>query len=813
MATIESLSSPLRERLLTLGLCSERDLRRCRPHVRRLARDLPAFDSVWLDALVQTGALTPFQVRQLESDRPERLTCCPCVLVAQLAAGTHGGTFLARQPPAPGFTTVKFIDCPDSRAGELIARLRDLIAILRTADSANLGRFSHCEPTSAGCALISPHAEGPSAAELLVRRGRFPSEVVSEIARQLLSALATLERVGVVHGDVRPANVRLRRDGLAVLVDGGLRPLLSPVETVHSGLPPEHYDGIAPELINTLNPPTHQSDLYALGCLLWQLLAGRPPFPAGDPLVKLAAHQARAVPPLEEVAPETPAPLRWLVGALLERDPSRRPKSASRVLAECQASGPEAPGRLRRFRREFDHPRQLRRPTSAGRWPRALLAIALLGAIGWWWPRPGANPAGPDNRPAPNRSSAAAELSQSQSPHANTSEAEISPSTSARAVAPGLAGPVTQSAADADTLRSTAGVTRSGTPATPPGSAVPDGRASAVVPASERGALAELPAPDEQGELLLPAGGVYLARRLEVVGPLSIRGTGTPPPRLVVREPWRVVAETFRLEGVELKGELAPGPDPEATLATLDLHAQSLRVRQVQFSTLPRSSTLGSAPPSVRWELVDNRDTRPTVADFQACQFHGGAAVLVLPQPVSNTRFANCLMTSQDVLVELAGSSRRTRQVTIRLDRVTARGGGGVLRWWGEEGPPAGLQVALELKSSVIAGDSNSLVTCISQRRWGEWRGRVRVTGDGALVSPEWPLIAWQSDSTGERREFDGAGFTLEGLSAVPLDFVGTRLEVPGDSVLRSALGPRRSAELPGIDPRAWQPAPSLLAN
>ena len=274
-----------------------------------------------------------------------------------------------------------------------------------------------------------------------------------------------------------------------------------------------------------------------------------------------------------------------------------------------------------------------------------------------------------------------------------------------------------------------------------------------------------------------------------------------------------MVAESFRLEGVEIAGELAPRPDPEATLATLDLHAQSLRVRQVQFSTLPRSPTLGAAPPSLRWELVDNRDTRPTVADFQACQFHGGAAVLVLPQPVSSARFTNCLMTAQDVLVELAGSSRRTRQVTIRLERVTARGGGGVLRWWGEEGPPAGLQVALELKSSVIAGNTDALVTLVSERRWGEWRGRVRVSGDGALVSPEWPLIAWQSDITGERREFDGAGFTLEGLAAVPLEFVGTRLELPGDSVLRSASGPRRSAELPGIDPRALQPSSSVLAN
>ena len=62
----EPPTEELRGRLLTLNLCSPRDWRRCRPIVRRLARDLPTFDSVWLDALVQLGRLTPFQARRLE---------------------------------------------------------------------------------------------------------------------------------------------------------------------------------------------------------------------------------------------------------------------------------------------------------------------------------------------------------------------------------------------------------------------------------------------------------------------------------------------------------------------------------------------------------------------------------------------------------------------------------------------------------------------------------------------------------------------------------------------------------------------------
>ncbi|RPI84220.1 MAG: hypothetical protein EHM42_07680, partial [Planctomycetaceae bacterium] len=93
---LEPLSAPLQNLLFEQRLCSPADLRRCRLLVRRLAADLPAFDSVWLDALVQFGRLTPFQVRILESASPHLIAAGPCVLVDQLGHGIHNRTFLGR---------------------------------------------------------------------------------------------------------------------------------------------------------------------------------------------------------------------------------------------------------------------------------------------------------------------------------------------------------------------------------------------------------------------------------------------------------------------------------------------------------------------------------------------------------------------------------------------------------------------------------------------------------------------------------------------------------------------------------------------
>ncbi len=94
---IEPPSKQLLDTLLNLKLCTRRDLFRCRGRVRRLARDLPAFDFVWIDSLLYARKLTPFQARLLEASAYEQLCAGPCVLINQLGKGKRSSTYLARQ--------------------------------------------------------------------------------------------------------------------------------------------------------------------------------------------------------------------------------------------------------------------------------------------------------------------------------------------------------------------------------------------------------------------------------------------------------------------------------------------------------------------------------------------------------------------------------------------------------------------------------------------------------------------------------------------------------------------------------------------
>ncbi len=275
---LEPPSDELVARLFRAELCSDADLRRARRIVQRLAADLPAFDSVWLDALSQLDKLTPFQVQILESKSPERLEIGPYVLRDRLGGGTTGETFLAVDRSTGARVALKRIALGpwlDS------ARLEALANFVRTASAISAEGLPTrlVRDTNDNWVIVTPFIDGPSFGELLVRRGRFAPAVVLEIARQLLDDLAKLERLGIPHGDIRLSNGRLTADGRAVVVDAAIRALLDPDILLDGRPAPERFDGFAPERIGTGRPPDVRSDLYALGCLLYQLLCGRPPFP------------------------------------------------------------------------------------------------------------------------------------------------------------------------------------------------------------------------------------------------------------------------------------------------------------------------------------------------------------------------------------------------------------------------------------------------------------------------------------------------------------------------------------------------------
>ncbi|MFN3431738.1 MAG: serine/threonine-protein kinase, partial [Candidatus Sericytochromatia bacterium] len=154
-----------------------------------------------------------------------------------------------------------------------------------------------------------------------------------DMLAQLLLALELLHSRGVLHRDVKPANLRFAVSGELKLLDLGLleaigTPSAGQISGTITYLPPEALSG---------RPLTPAADLYSVGVVAYELLSGRHPFADVPAREMLSAIVQMPPPPLEEVAPEVPAALALLVGRLLAKNPADRPQRASDVI---RALGP-----------------------------------------------------------------------------------------------------------------------------------------------------------------------------------------------------------------------------------------------------------------------------------------------------------------------------------------------------------------------------------------------------------------------------------------------------------------------------------------
>ncbi|MBD0676885.1 serine/threonine-protein kinase [Streptomyces sp. CBMA156] len=182
--------------------------------------------------------------------------------------------------------------------------------------------------------LVMQRIPGVSLADLIAEDAPFPIERAAAVAAQLCTALAAVHAIPVVHRDLKPSNVMVREDGRTVLLDLGIATALD-TETTRltlTGVPVGSPSYMAPEqaLAATTDP---RSDLYALGCLLHEMLAGEEPFRAPTALGVLRRHVDEPPVPLRELRPEVPQPLERLVLDLLAKQPADRPADAQTVYA------------------------------------------------------------------------------------------------------------------------------------------------------------------------------------------------------------------------------------------------------------------------------------------------------------------------------------------------------------------------------------------------------------------------------------------------------------------------------------------------
>lgn len=229
--------------------------------------------------------------------------------------------------------------------------------------------------------LVMEFVEGTSLDKYVAQRGPLPVDEAIDYVRQAAQGLQHAWDHGMIHRDVKPHNLLRTPDGRVKVLDFGLAAFHSE-HPAHSQNTPAGSvvgtpDYIAPEQALDPRSADVRADLYSLGCTLYHLLTGRPPFPHGSALHKLMAHREQEPPPVTRDRPDVPLWVAVVLARLLEKDPARRYATPAELIDALDARAAPAPSRGRR-RKWW--------PVVAAAAAAVLLALVLvpLGVVAMW---------------------------------------------------------------------------------------------------------------------------------------------------------------------------------------------------------------------------------------------------------------------------------------------------------------------------------------------------------------------------------------------------------------------------------------------
>jgi serine/threonine-protein kinase len=253
----------------------------------------------------------------------------PFELLEKIGEGGMGVVYRARYVVNDKHFAVKLLPS-DVTDETILARFQRELEILKKLKHQNIVRCFGGETKNKRQFYAMELVDGGTLEQLLASRGRLAWELVVEYGLQMCAALAYSHQHGIVHRDIKPGNFLLTNTGRLKLSDFGLASVIAARRITAEGRTMGTYQYMAPEQIRG-KEITPQTDLYALGCVFFELLTGRPPFVGETAAEILHQHIKEPAPRVGQFAPDCPAGLEQLVFDLLQKEPSARPADAETV--------------------------------------------------------------------------------------------------------------------------------------------------------------------------------------------------------------------------------------------------------------------------------------------------------------------------------------------------------------------------------------------------------------------------------------------------------------------------------------------------
>ncbi|HEY5924180.1 MAG TPA: protein kinase, partial [Kofleriaceae bacterium] len=327
--------------LIAEAMASDPD---ARPSATTLVRKL-----VGASTLTARPTLTSDELAAVRPSRPGLgLQLGRFELVKQVGAGAMGEVWEARDTAGGPNVAIKLLKPEIAADDELLRRFRKEGRVLAKVGSPFIANYIDLNEDKGLHYLVLELVTGGSVAGALRRLGKLPERVALGIVADTCRALAEPHRLGIVHRDIKPDNMMFVRAGIELeanpigqlikLGDFGIARLVEhhggPEGATREGAVLGTPEFMAPEQCQgTLVTPA--TDVYALGCCLFALVAGRPPFVTQDDnqMAVILAHLKEPPPRLDALVPEVSPAVADLVAKCLEKDAKQRPQDAAEVLA------------------------------------------------------------------------------------------------------------------------------------------------------------------------------------------------------------------------------------------------------------------------------------------------------------------------------------------------------------------------------------------------------------------------------------------------------------------------------------------------
>jgi eukaryotic-like serine/threonine-protein kinase len=250
---------------------------------------------------------------------------------SKIGSGAMGEVYRATHEKTGKTAAVKVILGEAANRGNASARFLREAEILEQFRHPNIVRYLARGRYQGTSYYAMEFIQGKPLDDIIEQREFLPWREAVDLAIQLCDALQYSHTHGIIHRDLKPSNLMITEKGQLKLTDFGIAKDLDATALTATGRTLGTAAYMAPEQIRGTPAVSHKTDLYAVGCVLYQMLTGRPPFPGKTAVVLMQAHMAEPPPRPSAKNPDVPRALDDMVIKLMAKEPTERPWDAEAV--------------------------------------------------------------------------------------------------------------------------------------------------------------------------------------------------------------------------------------------------------------------------------------------------------------------------------------------------------------------------------------------------------------------------------------------------------------------------------------------------